>query len=551
MNNNDNDYNLMGITVGGFQVFDAPTFIPLRSLTFLFGPNSAGKSAIEDAIQIIFDLFQLNSKNLYPESWTKKIDGERLERHWRRLNEDKEPESYAPTMTLGATVTLITDLTSALVTYVNRRLLENKWSIEREKLTYPLKIDFLAAFSHASDPYVDADFSTTHDFTLLIDQKSILVFEDEHFKLNFGHPVLAAFELENNFAAIALKYPEVIDYNDGWIKTACFHAGNGIQAILGLAGVEKSKSLNLDAHIAYCESLYESPIPTDLKNALTEISIFANELHDIIIGNLQFSSPSVVKASRTIPTTDDLTFFHGSDAPAAVRKSFPIKNTGDDQYRKLTGGLRETVNRMFDHLFIDRGYQLSCDHRVIISPEAYHNLPDAIEYGEHIYHLQLVDAQKRMFEFEDVGSGLGYVLPILCSACDRDIEISILQQPELHLHPALQSELGDVFIECLSVDTTQDYAGRRSFFCKQFVIETHSEHLLLRVLKRIRQTNSDRPPATEQQIKASDVSVLYFDPSLDDGTTKVKHLRISDDGEFIDRWPRGFFTERDQDLFDE
>lgn len=63
-------------------------------------------------------------------------------------------------------------------------------------------------------------------------------------------------------------------------------------------------------------------------------------------------------------------------------------------------------------------------------------------------------------------------------------------------------------------------------------------------------TFSSRPPAIELQLKAEDVSVLYFDPSPD-GTTKVKRLRISDDGEFIDRWPRGFFTEREQDLFDE
>jgi predicted ATPase len=46
------------------------------------------------------------------------------------------------------------------------------------------------------------------------------------------------------------------------------------------------------------------------------------------------------------------------------------------------------------------------------------------------------------------------------------------------------------------------------------------------------------------------VCVLYFDPSPD-GTTSVKRLRITEDGEFMDRWPRGFFAERDQELLDE
>jgi len=36
-----------------------------------------------------------------------------------------------------------------------------------------------------------------------------------------------------------------------------------------------------------------------------------------------------------------------------------------------------------------------------------------------------------------------------------------------------------------------------------------------------------------------------------DGGTSVKHLRVDSDGEFIDRWPRGFFAERAAELFDE
>jgi predicted ATPase len=82
------------------------------------------------------------------------------------------------------------------------------------------------------------------------------------------------------------------------------------------------------------------------------------------------------------------------------------------------------------------------------------------------------------------------------------------------------------------------------------LIETHSEHLLLRILKRVRQTHLKVAIAQELKINAEDVCVLYFDPSPD-GTTAVKRLRITEDGEFMDRWPRGFFGERDQELLDE
>ena len=72
--------------------------------------------------------------------------------------------------------------------------------------------------------------------------------------------------------------------------------------------------------------------------------------------------------------------------------------------------------------------------------------------------------------------------------------------------------MGDVFIEASN-------SG------KQLSIETHSEHILLRILKRIRQTHLQVNIAPELRISAEDVCVLYFDPSPD-GTTTVKRLRI-------------------------
>jgi len=163
----------------------------------------------------------------------------------------------------------------------------------------------------------------------------------------------------------------------------------------------------------------------------------------------------------------------------------------------------------------------------------------ALDDGEFGYFVQLFlrDHNGCRHLFEDVGSGIGYSLPVLSAVFNPRSAISYIQQPELHLHPALQAAMGDVFIEASAAD-------------KQILIETHSEHLLLRILKRIRQTHLQSDIAPELKIHADDVCVLYFNPSPD-GTTTVKRLRISEDGEFMDRWPRGFFGERDQELFDE
>lgn len=149
--------------------------------------------------------------------------------------------------------------------------------------------------------------------------------------------------------------------------------------------------------------------------------------------------------------------------------------------------------------------------------------------------LFLEDQNGRRLDFEEVGSGISYVLPILASL--HAAKTSWIAQPELHLHPAAQCEMGDVFLR----------AFNRGHFS---VVETHSEHLLLRVLKRIRQTTRGLEIDDDLKCAPEAVSVLYFDPH-EDGSTQIRQMRVSRLGDFKDRWPNGFFEERGRELFDE
>lgn len=119
--------------------------------------------------------------------------------------------------------------------------------------------------------------------------------------------------------------------------------------------------------------------------------------------------------------------------------------------------------------------------------------------------------------------------------------------PELHLHPALQSQLADALIVALG---DADFGGHNARGCHQIIAETHSEHLLLRLLRRIRQAADPDRSLDPHSLGRESVVVLYVDPNPD-GMSTVKHLRISREGEFIDRWPHGFFEERWTELFDE
>ena len=135
----------------------------------------------------------------------------------------------------------------------------------------------------------------------------------------------------------------------------------------------------------------------------------------------------------------------------------------------------------------------------------------------------------------DIGVGISQILPVVAAALDPHRPgITAIEQPELHLHPAMQVELGDLFAQPLD-------DGR------VFVLENHSEHLMLRLLRRIEETHSGELPDGKPALRPDQVSVVFLEQV--DGEIQATRLRIDETGEFIDRWPHGFFDERAAELF--
>jgi predicted ATPase len=126
-------------------------------------------------------------------------------------------------------------------------------------------------------------------------------------------------------------------------------------------------------------------------------------------------------------------------------------------------------------------------------------------------------------------------LPVLVHAYADEGKIVAIEQPEIHLHPALQAELGDVFIESA--------LGERK---NTFLLETHSEHLILRILRRVRETTEGKLPAGAQPVRPEDVTVVFVEPTAKGSF--IKHLPVTPDGDFAAPWPGGFFAERLADL---
>jgi predicted ATPase len=135
----------------------------------------------------------------------------------------------------------------------------------------------------------------------------------------------------------------------------------------------------------------------------------------------------------------------------------------------------------------------------------------------------------------DVGIGISQLLPAVILSLAYEESALAIEQPELHLHPALQAEVADLFVESA--------LGERR---NTLIIETHSEHLILRVMRRMRDTvrgqRGDAPP-----VRPEDVAVLFVEPTANGSI--VHELRLKPDGSLLDPWPGGFFEESFSEIF--
>lgn len=142
-----------------------------------------------------------------------------------------------------------------------------------------------------------------------------------------------------------------------------------------------------------------------------------------------------------------------------------------------------------------------------------------------IASLMLAYGSGRAVNLADAGAGIAQVLPLVVRCMEPTISggdfptLQIVEQPELHLHPAACAALGDLFINVA-------LGGG-----PQLLVETHSENLLLRIRRRI----------AEGMIAPEKVAIYWVENET--GTeASFRRLPIGGDG-WVEDWPDGVFAE--------
>lgn len=527
------------ITIENFQCFATPIRLTLGPLTFLYGPNSSGKSAISDAMKLIQEVISgsSNAANASVRRWSRRVGDSNAARLPIRLvlegrDEWEEGMSEFSDYIGGLDPGQRTQRT---------RIVSEPYD-ERSYFVYTIKMavelregiqDFFNPVS-ALDLYVDGNHlieyryrykeESTDDHSLKIRPLGPLAeYLAEFVEDTVGESLIAGIGED---VALSGGHNFFTQIEDARLQEAINKCMREL-----LQGIEP---LTSQAPLGFQTVSGDRVIPSPLRCKVRVPEMPAQEVdHDWVIGLLarlfvDSYSRHVGDADKSMPERDDVTPDRVAMVVAVMRES-AIQNG-----KRLIA----QFNNALSDLFKSNGYQIVFDVDEIRQvARSSRSLPDtervARAWNVRVY---LIDAHGNNLEIEDVGSGIGYVLPILLALGGS---CSFMHQPELHLHPAMQAKLADLFVERVSSD---DQA--------RHILETHSEYLLLRVLRRIRETHMGRLDRSERKITPDEVMIYYFDPQLD-GTTEVTEIPVNEFGDFLKPWPKGFFEERGKDLFDE
>lgn len=557
--------------VGGFKSLRDLVEIPLAPVTLMFGPNSAGKTAAKEA--------WLELKRLLREAENFKVPTSDAERMKRWINK-KDPKAFIPQ---GGEVNESADdhVVHQVLLGIEIEDLETEVSISSHKVGagFALELyrnlqDRTIRYLLANDPddvcahlclTVDGKVAILHsDFPSGMEQELITdeIVSDPR-PLFASKPILLGV-LHVDFSAVPFNCATLIGLRDRIFNLAKQDSNKWLAAAVQLDGMVLRLRINAsNRRLLGWEEYFDPGFDNDFVVDPEISANFAliNELADLINGFLHQAESALADSMEIGMVSGDRQRLKSADLVGKwpSRTSDPIMDGPNSLAQKYALALGARAAAKWNEVFLIPHMAPPEDDLVndilaggIFSPRNYKVRAELTEnrdlvlasrnpelVGDETVNyraaLYLIDEQQRTLDFDQVGSGVSYVLPVLAAlwGCRR----SWIEQPELHLHPAAQCEMGDAIVRAFN-------RGRFS------IIETHSEHLLLRILRRIRETSAGKVLDRELQCQPEAVAVLYFAPQAD-GSTQIHQLRVTRGGDFMDRWPDGFFEERSRELFDE
>lgn len=262
------------------------------------------------------------------------------------------------------------------------------------------------------------------------------------------------------------------------------------QAELDLEGLEKNGNVNYLSNGKKQEIVFEGLIPKTTEDNNIFALLEMVRLHNFDISYLgpfrsELQRTYTTKAIKNLEVGDK-----GQNAPF-IFKAIDFKSNG-----VLSNKIKEWMYSNFDGKYFSLR---SCEQSFSVVCSGQYNESNII----------------------DEGMGFAQIFPSIINRSVRDLKkikgIEIIEQPELHIHPAACGTVADLYLNARNSNV--------------IFVETHSKEFVLRVRRRI-----------AEGIDSDDVNINYIDYDVDNKTARLTPIKVDDKGA-VDWWPKGIFEE--------
>lgn len=477
---------LKRVTLENFKRFGSPVTLELASVTLILGPNSVGKSCLFKALRMLAQSWK------YPNSiGTLTLEGDRV--------------------TLGNFASVI----------------------HRNETERPLKItvtdaqDREASFEFHGD---GSNVATLRRLTLRLDENDPGRECWVRWGDALGKPRVLLLEFDEVTATISETTLDV-DWGDHSEKAPT---------------PEEEEDGGIDQAPSAYGSAREPPAESPAEEELERRSRIRADVRRRISGvfyPIREEIRALAHVGRIRQSCPEYTTIYDADTD-----DLPIGKSGENLSRILATQslVRDDLNEALAHLAsADPRGQLPRYRVDVNAPEGWQSRRISLQ------HLDTKGGHVAWTRVTEVGAGIGQIMPILVewarlrrkASAVRDAEsdakgdvrrVLLLEQPELHLHPAHQTAL----MSMLAGFRPDDHELCPSWDERpQVIIETHSEHMVMRAQTLVR----------TRHLGEGEVSILALGVGPHDETT-VTRIHLSEDGMFEDAWPTGFFDERFEEM---
>jgi predicted ATPase len=505
------------LVLGNFQGFGPNAWIPLSNVSLIFGPNSSGKSSVFRALRVIAQ--SLNQKKVPGRFASFEFSGELVD--LGGFENTVNGQDSSKSISLGVQL-------SQSDSHIE--ILGIEWEIESTSRPSGISIDGVYSLNESKTEFktFKIQFELTMDETLqevwTLSEKSRSVYKKMHLTFSrFEKTLNRAAQQENEMAPLlrSLFRPSS---TPGMVMEMTYDAK---PATVGIWR-ERLRGKASTAQVARFST--DRLVPTEINESYSSgVSILAPSLQhalDVFYARLSESLERLHYVGPLRPVPDKLV---GSLGYASSEEASLTNKLAQNSE------LREAVSKHLNQL-TNGIYELEWWPVLREKKQAFKHLP---HLGALLIHDKNNDTR---VTFSDVGVGLSQLLPILAKLVQLEKKRTrrgrfsdsvngtlLAEQPELHLHPRMQSELAEFFAKIATKKQNP----------VQILAETHSESMLLRLQSLIR----------TKKINVQTVQVLYAQRVKSTKMNAIKPLLLNPAGDFIEKWPQSFSELRFEEFF--